>query len=532
MRLPGLLSAAAKIVAVMGILAIGPMAARSQYVSKQTLSSNSEESTDDRLRNLQKQMLELKSVLEEMRSEMIHYQKETLELRQELEAARGKFAGTATDAKSASNTLRQEVLPAAESQAPANQESREAIRGVQEDQQLTNAKLDDLYQTKVASASKYRVRLSGMALLNIFSNKGRVDTLDFPSLARADNPFDSVGSFGATFRQSMLGFEVFGPQVKEAKVSADVQLDFAGGFPYAADGVTFGLARLRTGVIRMAWPSTTVVAGQDAPFFSPLSPTSMASIAVPAFSYAGNLWNWTPQVRVEHRFNITESSSFLLEGGILDPLTGEPPASQFLRAPLAGEASRQPAYASRVAWSHRAFGRDLTLGVGGYYSRQDWGFHRMVDGWAGTSDLIVPLTSRWELSGEFYRGRALGGVGGAIGRSVLFSGPITDPTTQVRGLNAAGGWAQLKFRQTEKLEWNGAFGEDNAFAADLRFFPLPQQSYFDPTLARNRSSFLNFIYRPRSDLFLSAEYRWLQTLSVLGSSETAGHINLSMGVLF
>jgi hypothetical protein len=109
---------------------------------------------------------------------------------------------------------------------------------------------------------------------------------------------------------------------------------------------------------------------------------------------------------------------------------------------------------------------------------------------------------------------------------------LTDPGTQVRGLNSSGGWAQVKFRETEKFEWNGAFGQDNSFAGDLRLFPLSTQGYFDPSLARNRSAFVNFIYRPRSDLLFSVEYRRLRTISVTGNSETAGHINISMGVLF
>jgi hypothetical protein len=230
--------------------------------------------------------------------------------------------------------------------------------------------------------------------------------------------------------------------------------------------------------------------------------------------------------------DITKNSRFLFQGGILDPLTGEPPVSQFLRTPQAGEASRQPAYATRIAWTRRVFEHELTLGVGGYYSRQDWGFHRSVDGWAGTTDWTIPLSDRWELSGEFYRGRALGGLGGGLGRSVLFSGPVTDPATRVQGLNTTGGWAQLKFRQTEKFEWNGAFGQDSSLARDLRLFPLSQQTYFDPSLARNRSSFLNFIYRPRSDLLFSVEYRRLRTFAIQRESEKADQINLSMGVLF
>ena len=530
MRLRNVLLGTARVFTAAAVLVAGASAGRGQDASKSAAPPRAERA-DDNLRDLQKQMTELKSMLEEMRTEVVRSRMETIELRKELDATRQQLTAAAqangTPSKFAAEAPGEPGGPASSRPVPD-----EAVNKLGEDQQLTNAKLEDLYQTKVASASKYRVRLSGMALLNVFSDKGVVDNMDFPSLAAAGRPINSAGSFGGTLRQSMLGFEVFGPEVKAARVSADVQLDFAGGFSYAPNGVTFGLPRLRTGVIRMTWPSTTLAAGQDAPFFSPLSPTSVASVAVPALSYAGNLWTWTPQVRLEHRVNITENSSFLFQGGILDPLTGEPPTSQYLRTPQAGEASRQPAYATHVVWSRRAFGHDLVLGIGGYYSRQNWGFHRLVDGWAGSSDLTVPLGNRWELTGEFYRGRALGGLGGGIGRSVLFNGPITNPATEVRRLNAAGGWAQLKFRQTEKLEWNGAFGEDDAFARDLRYFPVPQQSYFDPTLARNRSSFLNLIYRPRSNLFFSPEIRRLRTYSVLGNPETADQVNLSMGVLF
>jgi hypothetical protein len=526
-----LVSGTAKLLITALALNIFPPAAKGQAPSKPAPPPGTE-SPRDSLRDMQSQMLELKSMLEEMRNEMARSRVEALELRKELEAAHQQLAALTAQPKSTPITAGEQMQTNSALPLQASQSTQDNIKKLEEDQQLTNAKLDELYQTRISSASKYRVRLSGIVLLNLFGNHGQVDNLDFPTLVPPDQPIDSRGSFAASIRQSLLGLDVFGPEVRGAKVSADVQFDFAGGFPYAPDGTTFGLARLRTGTIRLAWPNTTVIAGQDTAFFSPLSPSSLASLAVPAFSYAGNLWNWVPQARVERRVNIAESSSLLLQAGVLDPLTGEPPSSQFLRTPQAGEASRQPGYATRVAWSRRAFGHDITLGIGGYYSLQDWGFHRLVDGWAGTSDWTVPLSNRWELSGEFYRGRGLGGLGGGIGRSALFSGPITDPNTQVQGLNAAGGWAQLKFRQTEKLEWNGAFGQDNAFARDLRFFRLSQQSYFDPSLARNQSAFVNFIYRPRSDLLFSAEYRRLRTFSILGNSDAAEQVNLSVGVLF
>ncbi len=54
---------------------------------------------------------------------------------------------------------------------------------MEEDQQLLEGKVNDQYQTKVESASKYRVKLSGIALLNVFGNSGTVDNQDVPSLA-------------------------------------------------------------------------------------------------------------------------------------------------------------------------------------------------------------------------------------------------------------------------------------------------------------------------------------------------------------
>jgi hypothetical protein len=332
-------------------------------------------------------------------------------------------------------------------------------------------------------------------------------------------------------RQSELGLEVFGPRLAGAKTMGNFQADFAGGFPNLSNGVDSGLFRLRVASVRMDWENTSIVAGQDSLFLSPLSPTSFASLALPTFSYAGNLWGWIPQVRLEHRFDLSPGQNLTLQAGILDNLTGEPPYVVTGRAPDSGEESGQPGYGARVAWTGTILGQPSTLGTAGYFSRQDWGFGRRTSGWAGMADWEVPL-SRWvSFSGEFYRGRALGGLGGGIGRSVLFSGDPLDPTTQIRALNTMGGWSQLKIKAFSKLEFNGAFGVDSPFAADVRAFPS-SQSYLDPTLVRNVASLVNFVYRPRSNLLFSTEYRHLRTSHIDNDAYPAGQVNLMMGILF
>jgi hypothetical protein len=491
---------------------------------------------------LQQEVRELQSDVAAMRADWQKARSETAELRRELDEVRAAAkprTPTLISAAATSDILKnvlQNDEPQNES-ANRNQEQKknEHADRLQEEYQLLSGKVDDQYQTKVESASKYRLRLSGIVLMNLVSNQGTPDSIDLPTVAYARPSGSSGGSFGATLRQSELGFEAFGPNVAGAKTTADLQLDFAGGFPSVPNGISSGLLRLRTGTLRMDWANTSLVAGQDNIFFSPNSPTSFASLAIPALSYAGNLWGWVPQVRVEHRIHLGEESTLLFQGGILDPQSGEAPgiasSASYYRQAGPGESSRQPAYGTRIAWTRNIFGQPSKLGIGGYYSRQDYGFKRNVDGWAGMADVDLPLSRRFSLSGKFYRGKALGGLYGGIGRSVLFSDDPALASTAIEALNTIGGWAQMKFRPANKWEFNVAAGTDNPYARDLKYFPYAR-SYGDPALARNQAGFANLIYRPRSDLLFSAEYRRITTYSLTEGKNNAGQLNLMMGVLF
>jgi len=271
--------------------------------------------------------------------------------------------------------------------------------------------------------------------------------------------------------------------------------------------------------------------GQDSLFLSPNSPTSFASLAIPALNYAGNLWSWTPQIMIEHRFAIADDQKITIQGGILDNLVGEFPADSYFRAPGPGESSGQPAYGLRTAWTKNVFGLPLTLGAAGYYSRQDWGFDHYADGWAGMADWAIPLARRLSFSGEFYRGRALGGLNGGISQSVIYNGEPGMASTSVTPLDSIGGWSQLKYKATSRLEFNAAYGIDNPKASEVRAgeASLP---YVNVLLVQNRGALANFIFRPRSNLLFSAEYRHLQTFQVYNVENNGQQINLMMGILF
>lgn len=508
-------------------------------------SSPAAQPVDGSVRELDSQVRELRAIVEQMRSENAESRAEMRELRHELEETRralaplaagaGSSGGAAAESPVKSGSLNSGVRTSPEGQsvssAAAGMDLGSRVQRLEESTQLLGSKIDEQYQTKVETAAKYRARLSGIVLMNAFHNVGASDDLDFPNYAQPVMTGDSGASFGATLRQTEIGLEIFGPTLDGAKTSANVVFDFAGGFPSTPNGVNFGIARMQTASVRLDWQHTSLIAGQDSLFISPLSPTSFASLATPAFAYAGNLWGWTPQVRVEHRFELADQQTLTLQGGILDNLDWEPPSDPFYRSAQAGEYSGQPAYAIRSAWSQNVNEHPLGVGVAGYYGRQNWSWNRSVDAWAGMMDWQIPILRRVGLSGEFYRGRGVGGLGAGIGRAVLYGGNPNYATTSIHGLDSAGGWSQLKFQLTPKLELNGVFAEDNAFASDVRGFATDANNY-TTILGRNRGALGNLVYRPRSDLLLSAEFRRLHTFPIYSSSSVTNQINLSMGVLF
>ena len=478
------------------------------------------------VRNLHSQVADLQAK-EERSQEQVRALQEQLLRSQGAVTNANAPSSAAQDAFATPMNSRSTTADAAQAQDLAARVSQ-----LEEGQELLNSKVVEQSQTKLESGSKYRVRFSGIVLLNVFANRGGVDNQDFPTLAvPVAQPF-SENSFGASLRQSQLAFQAFGPNIGGARTSAHVDFDFAGGFPQETpNGQTMGVMRLRTAAARFDWNDTSVIAGQDHLFFAPLAPTSLATLAVPSLAYAGNLWSWTPQVRVEHRIHLNEKSSLLVQGGILDSLSGDLPSDNQNAEPSWGEQSGQPAYAARVAWTHGLFGQELTLGTGGYYGRQSWGFGRHVDGWASTFDVSVPLGNRVSITGTFYRGRGVGGLGGAIGQNLVTSGSLFSPTGIFKGLDSMGGWMQLKYKLRENFQINAAYGEDNPYASELDKFPSTF-SYNGLLFTRNQSPMVNFIYQARSNVELSAEYRRLRTMILNAPTQTANHITGSIGYRF
>jgi len=403
-----------------------------------------------------------------------------------------------------------------------------------DDWDLLNARVEEQRQTKVESGSKFRLRLSGIALFNAFDNTGNVDNLDVPSIAVPKLAGYPTGGLGASVRQSIIGLTGIGPEIFGARTSAELQMGFFGGLPSGYNATTSGIANLRIARIRFDWDSTTVIAGLDTPFFSPNMPTTYMSVAVPGFASAGNLWTWTPTIRVEQRFG-GAGSPFKVEAGLLDPSSNiNYTTNNNLRVPSPSESSRIPTYAVRLSYNRKSEQHPASFGVAGVYAPQEFYGGYNLEGWAATTDWKFALLPRTELSGQFFTGRGIDGFGGIPENPYPPQNQFLYTALTARLLaevGVIGGWSQFKFKVNAQNEFNVAAGTGGRNSASLRqalsaSFPAPLIP------ARNEMMFANYIFRPRSDLVFSAEYRRIRTYEAAGAPDIAGQVGLAVGFLF
>ena len=474
--------------------------------------------------NSEAELARVSRELKQTQAELQESRRQIEELRKGLEALRSQVQGNAASSEPAAAG---EAAPA--QPATAEPSAEPTVSSADQDPAFLSAKVAELHQDKVESKSKYPVKLYGLVLFNAYGNHGTLDAQDLPSLAYPSSSSTSSGGVGGTLAQTVLGVDIRGPKFLGAETSGSAEVDFGGGIPPIEYGAATGIIRLRTATLHMDWTRSSLNIGQDVPFFSPLSPTSYATVESPALSWSGNLWVWTPQIEFQHRFAMRDGSTLLAQGGVLDPFTEEIPQFQG-RIASAGEESRVPAISGRVAWDRsEAAHLPFTLGFAAYRAKQRYRPFKQVDSWTVNTDLKISLGRYFALSGEGYRGQAAGGLGGGIWTSVSYP-DATLPHSGIHPLSSAGGWLQLKAMPISRFEINAAVGQDENFASN--FIKYPYAADGSTPLKKNRTEFVNFIYKPNSLLLFALEYRRIFTVQATNVAASGEQINIAAGVRF
>jgi hypothetical protein len=264
--------------------------------------------------------------------------------------------------------------------------------------------------------------------------------------------------------------------------------------------------------------------GAETPLISDLNPMSLAAVGIPAFSGAGNLWNWLSQVRITRELATmgrgSRSIRWAIQGAVLAPYSntvavGEPDAVD------AGERSRRPAIEARLRarWGEAEAERPSTgtTMIGDRGGEIGIGMHR---GWVATApgvlegshavslDAHVVPFGGVELRGEAYAGQVLRGLGG--GGIAQNFGPLGAPVRDVAA------WAQFNVQPHAVLVTGIGCGVDLV------------DPDANPARLQNTACAAHVTWRPMQPLVFGVEYRQLGTRFATGT-RGARHLNLVLG---
>jgi hypothetical protein len=497
-----------------------------QTTTPPSLSQQIQQLTDAMVR-VQSQLEQSQRQLDEMRQQLAALQ---LQMAQQTPPTQSSFPSTPP----ASSTQ----AAAASSQAAAAPTASD-IQEIRDRQAIAESQIATHEQTKVESESKYPIKITGLLLLNAFVNTRAVDMPATPTVA-----IPGSGSTGATVRQTVLGFDASGPHLFGARSYADLRVDFDGNSQTNSTSPVYTgyyttnsiFLRLRTAHAGLQWQHTKASFSLDRPIFSPDLPTSLAAVAEPPLAWSGNLWTWNPQVEVTQDLPIAATRDLRFQAALID--VGDAPVSPLISSPstimppTSAEQSRWPGVEARIALlGPRSQEEGSHLGVGGYFAPHLSPFGERFDSWAATLDTRLLLPARLQLSGSFYRGLALGGLGGGGYKDFAFRYDADSGGYYFRPLDDVGGWAQLKEKINERVQLNAAFGIDNVFAHELRRYAVAGGSMYQ-NLARNHSFTGNVIFSPSAYLLFSLEYRHLNSIPVTGSPIGANVIGVVAGYKF
>jgi hypothetical protein len=393
--------------------------------------------------------------------------------------------------------------------APAAVSAPTTAPPIEERMDVNEQRIAEQAQSKVEASQKLPITLTGMDLFHAFLNGRATGGAEYPTTASQGNN-SSAG--GATISQSVLGMKFQGPQVfGGGQITGSIFVDDWGGSP---SNSLNHLIRVRTATIEADWKNTTILVGQDKPIVSPREPFSLAQVAFSPLTGAGNLWLWSPQVRVDQRFAFGQQGGLTAQLGVYE--TSEPSYASRGGDNSAVTSTPRPAVEGRFEfWRKFGEGSRIEIAPGFHESTSHAGGFSAPSRLATVDWLIQPM-SKVQFTGMFFSGENAAGLGG------LRQGFTIVNDLRAVSIGANGGWAQFSYFATKRLTYNFFGGEENDRAADL----------LSGDIHNNRTYGGNAIYRLGSNVLIGAEISQVRTNYFLLPSRLNNHYDLSLAYLF
>jgi hypothetical protein len=439
--------------------------------------------------------------LQQVLQRLDRLEEQNRELMTELRALRQQLAASqpAAPATQAAAALQEEVAPDSAPAAPLQDQI--------EVQQQRTAQLD---QEKISTEHKLPLTLTGMLLENSFwTGKGGGGGAN-PTIAPAEpGPVNA----GGTFRQSVLGVKFDGPDIVwGGKVTGSAYVDFFGGTGAALNQYV----RLRVASLNTAWKNTTVTVALDKPIIAPREPDSLAQVGVSPLTSAGNLWLWQPQVRVEQRFNFSDSFGLRAQAGIYQTAEGGTGVDSEYQDYLT---KSRPGYEGRFEfWAGGETNHRIEIAPGFHVSSSHL-LEQSTPSQVFSVDWLFRPFSRIDFTGQFFHGENVGVLGGLQqGISIV---PY-DGSFLVRSVGATGGWGQIKLRLAPRLTMNLYGGQEDDRNRDL----------LSGAIGKNQTYAGNLMYRFGSNILAAFESSQTRTTYLFSGTRLFPHYDLALAYLF
>jgi hypothetical protein len=346
-----------------------------------------------------------------------------------------------------------------------------------------------------------------MLLFNTYLNSKQDGVDQYPTVAA---PRAEYSYGGASLRQSILGFDYRGPEVFGGKLHASLLMDFFGGSGQALDQAL----RIRTATMQIDWKTRSLTMGVDKPIFSPREPSSLAQVGVSPLTGAGNLWMWIPQVKLEQKFLLSDTSGVTAQMGVVQ--TREVPYVATTQV-VEVEPARPGMEGRAEFWHDFGAGRRVELAPGFHVSASHVNYCIVPSRLFSMDWLVIPWR-KLEITGALFKGENVTHLGtGGVGQGFLVVGD-----QHVTPLPSQGGWAQLTVPVMDRLSFHffGGLQDDRDAALSAG------------QIARNLAFGANFFYRLAPNVIVSLETSQVRTSFIQIAHRLNNHYDLAIAYLF
>jgi len=265
---------------------------------------------------------------------------------------------------------------------------------------------------------------------------------------------ESDNEFNMTARETRLGLKIGGPTVYDGKLSARIEIDFYG----RSDSENGYHPRLRLGYIDWAFEDWSMRFGQDWETFITVAPKT---VNFDTMADKGALGLRRAQARLTKNFNLSDTSSIFVKAAAATTIA--PDENQDGQAD--GKDSGVPTFQYNLGY----MGKILTekksrMSVSGHYGTETYHYEgrvdsKNVDTWSVIGSLHMPIVDKVTLAGTIWTGSNLDTYFGGVGQGIN--------SETLEGIGASGGWVQLMYFPTEKLNVNLSYGIDDPDNEDL-----------------------------------------------------------------